>query len=91
MAKMKMSPGVVTGSQLQDVFEYCKSVRCALPAVNVVGGNTANAAMQAAKEANSPIVIQYSNGGGVFNAGKFLDNTDQRAAIAGSIALYLTK
>ncbi len=86
MAKMKLSSGVVTGSQLQDIFEYCKSVPCALPAVNVVGGNTANAAMQAAKEANSPIIIQYSNGGGVFNAGKFLDNTDQRAAIAGSIA-----
>ena len=86
MGKMKLSPGVLTGSQLQDVFEYCKSVPCALPAVNVVGGNTANAAMQAAKEANSPIIIQYSNGGGAMNAGKFLDNTGERAAIAGSIA-----
>ena len=86
MAKMKLKPGVITGSQLQEVFEYCKSVPCALPGVNVVGSNSINAAMQAAKEANSPIIIQFSNGGGVFNAGKFLDNTGERAAIAGSIA-----
>ncbi len=86
MAKMKLSPGVITGSQVQDVFEYCKSVPCALPAVNVVGTNTINAAMQAAKEANSPIIIQFSNGGGLFNAGKFLDNSGERAAIAGTIA-----
>lgn len=86
MAKMKLSPGVITGSKLQEVFEYCKSVPCALPAVNVVNGSGANAAMQAAKEANSPIIIQFSNGGGQFNAGKFLDNTDQRAAIAGCYA-----
>ena len=86
MAKMKLSPGVLTGSQLQDVFEYCKSVPCALPAVNVVGSNSINAAMQAAKEASAPIIIQFSEGGGLFNAGKFLDNTAERAAIAGTIA-----
>ena len=86
MAKMKLSPGVITGSQLQEVFEYCKSVPCALPAVNVVGSNTINAAMQSAKEANAPIIIQFSNGGGQFNAGKFLDNSGERAAIAGTVA-----
>jgi len=86
MGKLKLKPGVITGEQLQEVFEYCKSVPCALPAVNVVGSNTINAALQSAKEANAPIIIQFSNGGGQFNAGKFLDNTDQRAAIAGSVA-----
>ena len=86
MGKLQLKPGVVTGSQLQEIFEYCKSVPCALPAVNVVGSNSINAAMQSAREANSPIIIQFSNGGGQFNAGKFLDNTDERAAVAGSVA-----
>jgi fructose-bisphosphate aldolase class II len=86
MAKLKLKPGVITGSRLQEVFEYCKSVPCALPAVNVVGSNTINAAMQSAREANAPIIIQFSNGGGHFNAGKFLDNTDEKAAVAGSVA-----
>lgn len=86
MAKMKVKPGIVTGSQLQDVFAYCKEAKCALPAVNVIGSSTVNAAMQAAREASSPIIIQFSNGGGVFNAGKYLDNTNQRAAVAGSVA-----
>jgi fructose-bisphosphate aldolase class II len=86
MGKLQLKPGVITGNQLQEVFEYCKSVPCALPAVNVVGSNTINAAMQSAKEANAPIIIQFSNGGGLFNAGKFLDNTDEKAAVAGSVA-----
>jgi len=86
MGKLKLKPGVITGSQLQEVFEYCKTVPCALPAVNVVGSNTINAAMQSAREANAPIIIQFSNGGGLFNAGKFLDNTDEKAAVAGSVA-----
>ncbi|MFW5684353.1 MAG: class II fructose-bisphosphate aldolase [Spirochaetota bacterium] len=86
MGKLRLKPGVITGNQLQEVFEYCKTVPCALPAVNVVGSNTITAAMQSAKEAGAPIIIQFSNGGGHFNAGKFLDNTNERAAIAGSVA-----
>ena len=86
MAKMKMKPGVVTGTALQEMFEYLKEQRCALPAVNVISSSSVNAALQAAREASSPIMIQFSNGGGVFNAGKYLDNTNQRAAIAGSAA-----
>ena len=85
MAKMKMKPGVVTGNALQELFAYCKETQCALPAVNVIGSGSVNAALQAAREASSPIIIQFSNGGGAFNAGKYLDNTDQRAAIAGSV------
>ncbi len=86
MGKLKVKPGIVTGNQLEEVFEYCKSVPCALPAVNVVGSNSIAGAMQSAREANAPIIIQFSNGGGHFNAGKFLDNTDERAAVAGSVA-----
>ena len=86
MAKLKLKPGVVTGQALNELFEYCKENDCALPAVNVVGSNTINAALESARQASSPVIIQFSNGGGVFNAGKFLDNTDQRAAIAGCVA-----
>ncbi|POR04131.1 class II fructose-bisphosphate aldolase [Alkalispirochaeta sphaeroplastigenens] len=86
MSKMKVRSGVLTGNELQEVFAYCKETRCALPAVNVIGSSTINAAMYAAKQANSPIIIQFSNGGAVFNAGKYLDNTNQRAAVAGSVA-----
>ena len=84
--KPNLKPGVVTGKALLDIFEYAKEEKFALPAVNVIGSSSINAALQAAKEAKSAIMIQFSNGGGVFNAGKYLDNTDQKAAIAGSIA-----
>jgi fructose-bisphosphate aldolase, class II len=86
MSNLQLKPGVVTGSALQDLFAYMKSVRCALPAVNVIGSHTIVAALQAAKEAKSPIMIQFSNGGGAFMAGKFLDNKGEKAAIAGSLA-----
>ncbi len=83
---MKIKPGVITGNQLQEVFEYCKEVNCALPAVNVVGSDSMNAAMKAAKEASSPIMIQFSNGGAQFNAGKSVNNDGQRAAVMGAVA-----
>jgi fructose-bisphosphate aldolase class II len=86
MSKMKLKPGVVTGSALQELFAYLKSVKAALPAVNVIGSHTVNAALQAAREAKSPIIIQFSNGGGHFFGGKFLDNKGEKAAIAGSVA-----
>lgn len=86
MDKLKLSPGIITGDRLQEVFDYCKAAGCALPAVNVIGSSSINAALQAAKEASAPIIIQFSNGGAHFNAGKFLDNADQKAAIAGAVA-----
>jgi fructose-bisphosphate aldolase class II len=86
MAKMKMKPGVIAGSALQETFDYCKSVGCALPAVNVIGSHSAIAALEAAREARSPIIIQFSNTGAQFFAGKFLDNRKQEASIAGAIA-----
>jgi fructose-bisphosphate aldolase class II len=86
MEKMKLGSGIITGNQVQDIFSYCKEQKCALPAVNVISSGSINAALQAAKEAQSPIIIQFSNGGCVFNAGKYADNTNQRAAVAGGIA-----
>lgn len=86
MAKMKVAPGIVTGKQVQEIFAYCKETQCALPAVNVISSGSVNAAMYAAKLANAPIIIQFSNGGAAFNAGKYLDNTGERAAVAGGVA-----
>ena len=86
MSKLKLKPGIVTGSALQDLFGYLKSVKGALPAVNVIGSHTVVAALAAAREAKSPIIIQFSNGGGHFFGGKFLDNKGEKGAIAGSIA-----
>ena len=86
MKPLKLKSGVLTGERLWELFEYCREAECAMPAVNVVGSSSVNAALQAAREASAPIIIQFSNGGGQFNAGKFLDNTEQRAAIAGCVA-----
>src|SRR6185295_8017747 len=86
MANLKLSPGVVTGNALKELFAYCKEVDCALPAVNVIGSSSANAALAAAKEAKAPIIIQLSHTGSQFFAGKSLDNGAQQASIAGSIA-----
>ncbi len=86
MANLKLSPGVVTGNALKELFAYCKEVDCALPAVNVIGSSSANAALQAAREAKAPIIVQLSHTGSQFFAGKSLDNAQQQASIAGSIA-----
>jgi fructose-bisphosphate aldolase class II len=83
---LKLKPGVLTGRALDEVYAYCKEVDCALPAVNVIGSSSANAALAAAKEAKAPIIIQFSHTGSQFNAGKTLDNSQQQASIAGSIA-----
>jgi fructose-bisphosphate aldolase class II len=86
MSKMKLKPGVVTGTALKELFAYLKSVKAALPAVNVIGSHTAVAALQAAREAKSPVIIQFSNSGGAFFGGKFLDNKAEKASVAGSVA-----
>jgi fructose-bisphosphate aldolase class II len=81
-----VKPGVVTGDDVQKVFEIAKQNEYALPAVNVVGTNSVNAVIEAAREVNSPVIIQFSNGGAVFFAGKGLSNEDQKAAIIGAIS-----
>ena len=83
---LKIASGVVTGADVQKVFADAKENQYALPAVNVVGTNSVNAVLETAKDVNSPVIIQFSNGGGVFYAGKGLSNEQQRAAILGSIS-----
>ena len=80
-----IKPGVVAGNDLQKLFSIAKENQFAMPAVNVVGSNSVNAVMEAAHVVNSPVIIQFSNGGGIFYAGKSLSNDAQKAAIAGSV------
>ena len=81
-----VSAGVVTGDDLQEIFRIAKANHFAIPAVNVVGTDSVNAVMQSAREVNSPVIIQFSNGGAHFYAGKFLSNEGEKAAIAGGIS-----
>ena len=78
--------GVLTGSDVQKLFDLAKKKNFAIPAVNVVGSNSINATLETAKKLNAPVIIQFSNGGALFNAGKSLANENQKAAIAGAIS-----
>ncbi|MBN2659133.1 MAG: class II fructose-bisphosphate aldolase [Spirochaetales bacterium] len=82
----RIKPGVVYGKDLQTLFEICKEEGFAMPAVNCVGSDSVNAVMEAAAKVKSPVMIQFSNGGGAFYAGKGLKLEGQEAAIAGSIS-----
>ncbi|PCI06164.1 MAG: class II fructose-bisphosphate aldolase [Flavobacteriaceae bacterium] len=78
--------GVATGDTVQLIFKLAKEKNFAIPAVNVIGSDTINAVMETAKDLNAPVIIQFSNGGAQFNAGKGLSNEGEKAAIAGAIA-----
>ena len=78
--------GVITGIKVQKIFDLAKKKKFAIPAVNVIGSSSINATLETASKLNSPVIIQFSNGGGSFNAGKGLNNVDQVASIKGSIA-----
>ncbi len=82
----KVKPGVITGNDVQEVFRIARENEFALPAVNCVNSDSINGILEAAKEVNSPVIIQFSNGGASFFAGKALSNDAQKAAIAGSIS-----
>ncbi len=82
----QIKPGVATGAAVQEIFNHAKENGYALPAVNVIGSNSINGVLETAKALNAPVIIQFSNGGGQFNAGKGLSNDNQKAAIAGCIA-----
>ncbi len=86
MAKMKLEPGVIVGTALRELFDHCKREECALPAVNVIGSSSTNAVLEAARQAQSPVIVQFSHTGAQFNAGKFLDNSKHLASIQGAIA-----
>ncbi|MDC3276557.1 class II fructose-bisphosphate aldolase [Flavobacteriaceae bacterium] len=78
--------GVITGKQVQEVFKLAKAKAFAIPAVNVIGSNTINSVLETAASLNSPVIIQFSNGGAQFISGKGLSNENQQAAISGAIA-----
>lgn len=82
----KLPVGVVVGDQVNEVFDYAKEKGFALPAVNVTGTNTINAVLETAREAKAPVMIQFSNSGAAFIAGKGMSNEGQKASIAGAVA-----
>ncbi len=81
-----VKPGVITGDDVQKVFAVAKENKFALPAVNVVGSDSVNAVLEAAAKVKAPVVIQFSNGGAVFNAGKGLKLEGHKAAILGAVS-----
>lgn len=81
-----MKPGVLSGDDVQKLFAIAKEEGFALPAVNVVGTDSINGVLEAAKLVNSPVIIQFSNGGASYYAGKGLSNEHEQAAIAGAIS-----
>jgi len=82
----KIKSGVATGDTVQEIFQLAKEKGFALPAANVISSSTINAVIEAARDLNAPVIVQFSNGGAHFNAGKGLSNEGQKAAVAGAIA-----
>ncbi len=80
-----VKPGVVLGENVQKLFEVARENEFAIPAVNVVGTNSVNSVLEAAKVVNSPVIIQFSSGGAAFWAGKGLSNDKHQSAIAGAV------
>ncbi len=81
-----VKPGVITGKDLQEVFRIARENQFALPAVNVVGSNSVNGVMEAARQVKAPVIIQLSNGGAAFYAGKGAQGQGQEVAVLGAVA-----
>jgi fructose-bisphosphate aldolase class II len=86
MAKTAFRAGVLHGDEVTEVFNHAQANHYALPAVNVTSSSTVNAVLETAKAVNSPVIIQFSNGGAQFFAGKGLSNDQQQAAIMGGLS-----
>jgi fructose-bisphosphate aldolase class II len=84
--KISIAPGVITGEGVSEVLGFAKANQFAIPAVNVTSSSTANAAMETAVAVNSPVIIQLSNGGAAFYAGKGLKNENEQASAAGAVS-----
>ena len=78
--------GVASGDEVQAIFQFAKAKSFALPAINVTSSSTVNGVLETAARLNAPVIIQFSNGGAHFFAGKGLSNENEKAAIAGGIA-----
>ena len=81
-----VKPGVLFGDDLQKVYKHAKESGFAIPAVNVVGTDSINAVLEAAAKVKSPVIVQFSNGGAAYYAGKGLSNENEKAAIVGAIS-----
>ena len=84
-----VNAGVLSGDDVTKLYAYAKEQGFAIPAVNVVGSDSVNAVLEAAKVANSPVIVQFSNGGAGFYAGKACDNAAVLGAIAGAKHVHL--
>ncbi|KAJ2616406.1 Fructose-bisphosphate aldolase 1 [Coemansia sp. RSA 1365] len=78
--------GVITGDNVKKLFDYAQEHKFAIPAINCTSSSTVNAALEAARDQKTPLIIQFSNGGAAFYAGKGITNKNQQASILGSIA-----
>lgn len=83
---LKLEPGVIYGDDVKALFDYANRNDFAIPAVNVVGTNSVNAVLETAKIVNSPVIVQFSNGGAHFFGGQGLPKENQIGAIAGGIS-----
>lgn len=79
-----VKPGVLNGSEANKLFAYAKENKFAIPAVNVVSTDSVNSVLEAAKKINSPIIVQFSNGGANYFGGKGIESS--QAAILGGIS-----
>ncbi|MBY5957129.1 class II fructose-bisphosphate aldolase [Membranicola marinus] len=86
MSNKNFRSGVLYGAELTELYNHASKHDYALPAVNVIGTNSINAVMETARDLESPVIIQLSNGGASFYAGKGLDNSQQKASIYGAVA-----
>jgi len=83
---LNLEPGVISGDDVKKLFDYANRNDFAIPAVNAVGTDTVNAILETAREVNSPVIVQFSNGGAHFFAGQGLTKEAQTGAIAGGIS-----
>ncbi|KXT06671.1 hypothetical protein AC578_8540 [Pseudocercospora eumusae] len=83
---LKVKSGVIYGDDVKALFKYAQEKNFAIPAINVTSSSTVVAALEAAKVAKAPIILQMSQGGAAYFCGKGIDNKDQSASIAGAIA-----
>ena len=84
--ELKIEPGVIFGDDVKSLFDFANRNDFPIPAVNVIGTNSVNAVLETAKAVNSPVIVQFSNGGAHFFGGQGLSKENQVGAIAGGIS-----
>lgn len=80
-----LKPGVVTGKDYLALVKAAKEGKYALPAVNVISTGTINAVLEAAAKNKADVIVQLSNGGAEFYAGKGMPDSFQ-AKVLGAVS-----